>query len=256
MKKTDRLKENLSEDAFFQTVFQASPDAAVLTRVCDGEIIHVNESFCRITGYTQDEVIGKTTIALKLYGNPPDRDAFLSHMAKNGILEPHPFQFRRKDGVYREGLVSARSFHSQGYEYVLYCLGLLYVLRNAEIRRWAKREDAVEYNAQKNQPYRESAAFSECLCELDHGDDHKHDVRNRDQEEQELPAVTPGDLKEHIDIIERDDRCPAGFSSFLEEFPHCDDAENGDREVHNRHKRTCFIRVPEIRIIHLKYPLR
>ncbi len=118
MKKTDRFKENLSEDAFFQTVFQSSPDAAILTRVCDGQIMHVNESFCRISGYSQDEVIGKTTIALKLYGNLPDRDAFLLHMAKNGILEPHPFQFRRKDGVYRDGLVSARSFHSQGLEYV------------------------------------------------------------------------------------------------------------------------------------------
>ena len=62
MMKIENPQNGLSGDAFFQTVFQASPDVAILTRVCDGEIIHVNESFCRITGYTQDEVIGKTTI--------------------------------------------------------------------------------------------------------------------------------------------------------------------------------------------------
>ncbi|MEA4913656.1 MAG: PAS domain S-box protein [Christensenella sp.] len=111
-------KKDLSGEAFFQAVFQASPDAAVLTRVCDGEIIHVNESFCRVTGYALNEVIGKTTIELKLYDDPSDRDALLLQVAQNGILEPHPFLFRRKDGVCREGVVLARLFCSQGYEYV------------------------------------------------------------------------------------------------------------------------------------------
>jgi PAS domain S-box-containing protein len=111
-------QNGLSEDAFFQTVFQASPDVAILTRVCDGEIIHVNESFCRITGYTQDEVIGKTTIELQLYAIASDRDAYIDLIAETGILEPRPLGFRCKDGNRRIGLVSARSFWSQGYEYV------------------------------------------------------------------------------------------------------------------------------------------
>ncbi len=98
--------------------FQASPDVAILTRVCDGEIIHVNESFCRITGYTQDEVIGKTTIELQLYAIASDRDAYIDLIAETGILEPRPLGFRCKDGNRRIGLVSARSFWSQGYEYV------------------------------------------------------------------------------------------------------------------------------------------
>ncbi|MDD4311366.1 MAG: PAS domain S-box protein [Eubacteriales bacterium] len=118
MKKTDRSTDDLSKDAFFQTVFQASPDAAVLTRVCDGKIIHVNDGFCRVTGYTQEEVIGKTTLELALYENPSDRNKFLNHLKEHSTLEPRTCFFRRKNGVYNEGLVSARSFCSQGIEYV------------------------------------------------------------------------------------------------------------------------------------------
>ena len=118
MMQIESPRNGLSGDAFFQTVFQASPDVAILTRVCDGEIIHVNESFCRITGYTQDEVIGKTTIELQLYAIASDRDAYIDLIAETGILEPRPLGFRCKDGNCRIGLVSARSFWSQGYEYV------------------------------------------------------------------------------------------------------------------------------------------
>ena len=118
MMQIESPRNGLSGDAFFQTVFQASPDVAILTRVCDGEIIHVNESFCRITGYTQDEVIGKTTIELQLYAIASDRDAYIDLIAETGILEPRPLGFRCKDGNRRIGLVSARSFWSQGYEYV------------------------------------------------------------------------------------------------------------------------------------------
>ncbi len=118
MANTDIPPDGLSGDAFFQTVFQSSPDIAILTRVCDGEIIHVNESFCRITGYTQNEVIGKATIELQLYAIASDRDTFIGFIAATGILEPRQLGFRCKDGNRRIGLVSARSFWSQGFEYV------------------------------------------------------------------------------------------------------------------------------------------
>ena len=103
MTNSNQPQDGLSGDAFFQTVFQANPDAAILTRVCDGEIIHVNESFCRYTGYAPNEVIGKTTIELQLYANISDRDAFINYMSERSILDPKPFEFRRKDGTLRSG---------------------------------------------------------------------------------------------------------------------------------------------------------
>ena len=109
---------DLSSDEFFLTLFQTSPDIALVTRVCDAVILHVNDSFCRISQYAPEEVIGKPTIELNLYDQPSDRDMFISIMSGNGILGERAAFFRRRDGSRFSALISARSFWSSGYEYV------------------------------------------------------------------------------------------------------------------------------------------
>jgi PAS domain S-box-containing protein/putative nucleotidyltransferase with HDIG domain len=111
-------KEGFSADTLFQTLFQSSPNAAVVTRVCDGTIMYVNDVFCSITGYLREEVIGKTTLELELYLNPSDRAHFLSKMLKDGILKPQYAELRRRDGSIYKAIVSAHSFWSENYEYV------------------------------------------------------------------------------------------------------------------------------------------
>ncbi len=130
-------------DAFFQTVFQTSPDAALVSRVCDGAIMHVNDGFCRITGYSREEVIGKTTRELDLYFNFEDRDLFLASMAETGILETRPADFRRRDGSRYAALISARSFWSQGYEYVC-----------ASIRDISEQQRAEQMNCERDEELR------------------------------------------------------------------------------------------------------
>ena len=135
-----RRKEGLLPDALFQTVFQTSPDAALVTRVCDGSIIHVNDGFCRITGYTKEEVLGKTTRELNLYYDLADRDLFLLAMAENGVLETRTADFRRRDGSRYFALVSARSFWSEGYEYV--CASIRDVSEEQRVAREKSERDA------------------------------------------------------------------------------------------------------------------
>lgn len=113
-----KRKEGFSADAFFQALFQFSPNAALVTKVCDGTILHVNNMFCQITGFAREEVIGKTTLELNLYFDPGDRARFLSKMSDGGVLETQPADLRRRDGSIYAALVSARSFWSEGCEYV------------------------------------------------------------------------------------------------------------------------------------------
>src|SRR5215831_15545777 len=42
----------------FSKAFRASPDSLVISRVADGMIIEVNESFISMTGYSRDELVG------------------------------------------------------------------------------------------------------------------------------------------------------------------------------------------------------
>ena len=113
-------EDGLLADAFFQTLFQSSPDAALVTRMRDGAILHVNDEFCHITGFTREEAIGKTTLELNLYIDSGDRALFLREMSDSGVLEPRRADLRRRDGSKYAAIVSARLFCSGGDEYV-YC---------------------------------------------------------------------------------------------------------------------------------------
>src|SRR5262249_45730492 len=57
----------------FSKAFRASPDPLVLSRVADGLIIEVNDSFVSLTGYSRDELLGKPTLSLGFYADPKDR---------------------------------------------------------------------------------------------------------------------------------------------------------------------------------------
>jgi two-component system, cell cycle sensor histidine kinase and response regulator CckA len=60
----------------FQDIFFLNPIAMVITKM-DGMITKINEAFTGITGYTKDEVYGKTVMELGLYYNPEERKEIL-----------------------------------------------------------------------------------------------------------------------------------------------------------------------------------
>ena len=103
-------EDGLLADAFFQTLFQSSPDAALVTRMRDGAILHVNDEFCHITGFTREEAIGKTALELKLYLNPDDLALLLGKASGGGSLETQLADLRRRDGSKYTAIVSARLF--------------------------------------------------------------------------------------------------------------------------------------------------
>ena len=129
----------LSSDGLFQTLFQTSSDAALVTRVRDAVILHVNEGFCRVTRYQPQEVVGKTTLELGLYDQPSDREMFLSIIGGAGILEERSAFFRRRDGSRFSALISARSFWSNGNEYV--CASIRDISEQQRIEREQRERD-------------------------------------------------------------------------------------------------------------------
>ena len=57
-------------DEIFRKVFVMSPDAVNVNRLSDGLYILVNDGFTNITGFTEEEVIGKTSLELNLWADP------------------------------------------------------------------------------------------------------------------------------------------------------------------------------------------
>ncbi|MGG2400009.1 PAS domain S-box protein [Pseudomonas sp. SH1-B] len=68
----------------FAKAFHSSPDAITITERDTARHIEVNEGFTRLTGYTPEEVIGRTAFELNIWAFPEERGRMLEHLARNG----------------------------------------------------------------------------------------------------------------------------------------------------------------------------
>lgn len=99
----------ISEEKFSKA-FNTSPDIIIISSAADGKIIEVNESITRIAGYKKEEVIGKTTIELNMWGDPADRKKYLSLLRKTGKVQNLEMVFRKRSGDLYPGLISGEFF--------------------------------------------------------------------------------------------------------------------------------------------------
>ncbi|MEM1172024.1 MAG: adenylate/guanylate cyclase domain-containing protein [Cyanobacteria bacterium P01_H01_bin.35] len=90
----------------FALAFQASPDVVTITNVADGRLIEVNESFIKTTGYSRQEVIGKTALELNLWGNIEERIGIFTTLETEGKIRNQEIKFRLKSGQIAVGLLS------------------------------------------------------------------------------------------------------------------------------------------------------
>jgi PAS domain S-box-containing protein len=85
----------------FSKAFQASPDALVISRMDDGRIIEINESFERLFGYSREEAIGKSSLELNMFADPTDRQAAIERIRERGCLRNFEIYIRTRSGEER-----------------------------------------------------------------------------------------------------------------------------------------------------------
>lgn len=89
----------------FSRIFNTSPVAISLTRFSDGTMLDVNESFLRMSGFTREEVIGRSVAELEIYADPNTRTIIREHLKQHGHLHGHAQCFRTKHGEIRERIL-------------------------------------------------------------------------------------------------------------------------------------------------------
>jgi PAS domain S-box-containing protein len=96
-----------SSDEKFAIAFQNIPEAIVLTAMENGRIVEANEAFFRMSGFSKEEALGKSTLELGLWERREERERIMDELRKRGCLSNVEVVFRNKSG---EKLVVSASF--------------------------------------------------------------------------------------------------------------------------------------------------
>jgi len=109
----------LESEERFRLSFYISPDAININRLADGLFVDINEGFTKLSGFTREDVIGRTSLEIGLWNRREDRETLLRGLKEQGYYENLEADFRRKDGSVGRGLMSARIIHLQGVPHIL-----------------------------------------------------------------------------------------------------------------------------------------
>ncbi|MBN2720954.1 MAG: PAS domain S-box protein, partial [Proteobacteria bacterium] len=129
----------------FRRVFLASPDAFTVTRAEDGRIVDVNDSFSKISGWSREEVIGKTSLEIGLFDEPEGRNALMKALEKEGVAQNLEIQYRHKNGEIIYGLTSGTLVAFDGVPHLLAVTRDITAIRKAQaaIREGEERFEAI-----------------------------------------------------------------------------------------------------------------
>jgi diguanylate cyclase (GGDEF)-like protein/PAS domain S-box-containing protein len=113
-----RNKQSLlaaSEQRFAQ-VFRLSQDWMVVTRLSDGLVLEVNESFLEGSGYRRDEFVGHTTLERGLWAVPGQREKWLAQCRADRRVRGMVGELRISSGELRTCQISSEHVIVNGEE--------------------------------------------------------------------------------------------------------------------------------------------
>ncbi len=124
-----------SSEERFSKAFHASPTIMAISTLKDGCYLDVNESFCRITGYSQEEVIGRTSTEVSIFVNAEDRGRLVQKLKEQGRLCNEEAAILVMSGEVRSGLFSAELIEIEGEQCLLTVMDDITERRQAEEER-------------------------------------------------------------------------------------------------------------------------
>jgi PAS domain S-box-containing protein len=107
-------------EAKFASAFRSSPVAIAITTLIEGQYLDVNEAFCRIVGYSREEVIGRTSTELGIFKNPTQRTSLIGMLQETGSIRNLEKEVYTRSGEVATVLCSAEVIGLDGQACVLW----------------------------------------------------------------------------------------------------------------------------------------
>ncbi len=96
---TERKKAEVAlreSEEKFHDLFDLSPLAVAVSELKTGKLIGVNNKYCELTKYAQEQILGKTTTELGFYSEK-DRNRFVKELEASGEVHGLEMEFKLKD---------------------------------------------------------------------------------------------------------------------------------------------------------------
>jgi PAS domain S-box-containing protein len=100
----------------FSKAFRASPDAVTISRMSDGYILEINNSWSSLFGYEAEDAIGKTSQELNLFTDWQARERAVIQLLQQGSVRDFEIDVRRKSGEIRHALLAVERIEINGVE--------------------------------------------------------------------------------------------------------------------------------------------
>ncbi|HDH53706.1 MAG TPA: PAS domain S-box protein, partial [Nitrospirae bacterium] len=108
----------LSEEKFSKA-FRSSPTFITICTLNDDRFVDVNDAFLNASGYSREEVIGRSSDELGIWVDPVDRGKMADRLREQGIVNNQEVKFRVKSGNVLSALWSAEMIDIEGEPCVL-----------------------------------------------------------------------------------------------------------------------------------------
>ncbi len=106
-------------ERLFSVAFNQSPEAIALTRFRDGLIVDVNQEWLWLTGFSREEVLGRTVLDIGHWPDSASRQKAMAPLISQGRLRDHETTLTMKDGTQRLVRLNGSVFEVSGEQHIL-----------------------------------------------------------------------------------------------------------------------------------------
>jgi len=121
-------------EGWLASTFNNIPSPAVISTIEEGRITEVNDRFCQLTGYTREELVGKTATGLGII-SAAWRAGILQKYREHGLITDSEVEFRKKTGEKALGLFSGSFITLEGTSYLIATITDITDIRQSERER-------------------------------------------------------------------------------------------------------------------------
>jgi PAS domain S-box-containing protein len=119
IRRREIMKLRESEEKFAKA-FQSSPSGITISELATGRIIEVNESYCRIQGYSSpQEMIGRTSVEVGVFRSAEERQRVFQPLLDGHTMRDSEVQIRTPDGGRRTILFNAELIELGGKQCIV-----------------------------------------------------------------------------------------------------------------------------------------